>query len=51
MGALFAPTKSARISIRLFVEAVLVETTLGLAETDADRTGPTATGIPFDPLA
>ena len=30
------PTKSARISVRLFVVAVFVDTTLGLAETDAD---------------
>src|SRR5450432_2636492 len=43
--ALPGPTKSARISVRLLVEAVFVETTLGLADTDAELTGPTAGGM------
>src|ERR1700712_404666 len=40
--ALPAPTKSARISVRLLVDSELVETTLGLADTDAELIGPIA---------
>ncbi len=50
MGALLAPTKSARNSVRLVVEpASLVDTTLGFAETEADWIVPTATGMTVEP--
>jgi putative OPT family oligopeptide transporter len=38
-GMLLAPTKSARISVRLLVVEVLVATTLGLADTEAELEG------------
>src|SRR5438128_2362996 len=48
IGALLVPTKSARISVRLLVAAVFVETTLGLADTEALLIGPTADAIEVD---
>src|SRR5215217_4864124 len=48
IGALLAPTKSARISVRLLVAAVFVGTTLGLADTDALLMGPIAAPIDVD---
>src|SRR4051812_26700263 len=43
-AALLGPTNRARISVRLSVDPVFVETTLGLAETEAERVGELTTG-------
>src|SRR5215204_3559022 len=49
IAALPGPTNRARISVLLLVESEFVDTTLGLADTDAELIGPTAGAMPPAP--